>query len=152
MPKVTKYQYWFKLTFEDHINRICKKASAQLNALIRTSCYMDPLKWRLLMNAFFTSQFNYYPLTWIFHSIKLNNKLNSLHKWCLRLIYSGRFSSYEKLLDKNNSVPIYQKDLQKLLLPFDLKNSHSLDSFKSRIKDWQLQKCPFRLCNVILTR
>ena len=33
-----------KLTFEDHINRICKKASAKLNALGRVSYYIDPLK------------------------------------------------------------------------------------------------------------
>ena len=52
-----------KLTFEDHINRICKKASAKLNALSRISYYMDPLKRRLLVNAFFTSQFDYCPLT-----------------------------------------------------------------------------------------
>ena len=32
-----------KLTFEDHINRICKKASAKLNALDGISYYMDPL-------------------------------------------------------------------------------------------------------------
>ena len=38
-----------KLTFEDHINRICKKASAKLNALGRISYYMDPLKQRLFV-------------------------------------------------------------------------------------------------------
>ena len=33
-----------KLTFEDHINRICKTSSAKLNALSRISYYMDPSK------------------------------------------------------------------------------------------------------------
>ena len=105
-----------KLMFGDHINRICKKASAQLNALGRTSYYMDPLKRRLLVNAFFTSHFNYCPLNWMFHSRKLNNKINRLHERCLRLIYSDRGSSYEELLDKDNSVPIHQKNLQKLAI------------------------------------
>ena len=41
-----------KLTFEEHINRICKKASARRNALSRISYYIDPLKRRLLVNAF----------------------------------------------------------------------------------------------------
>ena len=63
-----------KLTFEDHINRICKKASAKLNTLSRISYYMDPLKRQLLVNAFFTPLFNYCPLTWMFHSRKLNSK------------------------------------------------------------------------------
>ena len=73
---------------------------------------MDPLKRRLLVNAFFTSQLNYCPLTWMFHSIKLNNKINRLQKVCLA--YSGRISSYDELLDKDNSLPIHQKNLQKL--------------------------------------
>ena len=64
-----------KLTFEDHINRICKKTSVKSNALSRISYYMDPLKRRLLVNAFFTPQFNYCPLTWMFHSRKLSNKI-----------------------------------------------------------------------------
>ena len=87
-----------KLTFEDHINRIGKKASAKLNALSRISYYMDPLKRRLLVN--------YCTLTWMFHSRKLNNKINRIHKRCLRLICRDRISLYEELLDKDNSVPI----------------------------------------------
>ena len=32
------------------------------------------------------------------------------------------------------------------MLPVDLKNSDSLDSFKSGIKNWQPQECPCTLC------
>ena len=60
-----------------------------------------------------TSQLNYCPLTWMFHCRKLNNKINRLHERCLRLIYSDRIFSYEELLDKDNSVSIHQKNLQK---------------------------------------
>ena len=105
-----------KLTFEEHINRICKKASAKLNALGRISYYMSPLKRRLLVNAFFTCQFNYCSLTWMFHSRKIKNKINRLNERCLRLIYNDRGSSYEELLDKDNSLPIHQKNLQKLAI------------------------------------
>ena len=140
------------------------------------------------------------------HSRKLNNKINRLHKRCLWLIYSDRISSYEEVLDKDNSVPIHQKNLQKLaiemfktytrmapqimnevflrnyglnynlrrhpefasrainivyygseslsflgpeireMLPLDPKNSDSLESFKSGIKNWRPQECPCRLC------
>ena len=104
------------LTFEEHINRICKKASAKLNALGRILYYMDPLKRRLLVNAFFTSQFNYCPFTWMFHSRKINNKINRLHESCLWLIYNDRGSSYEELFDKDNSLPVHQKNLQKLAI------------------------------------
>ena len=101
-----------KLTFEDHINRICKKATTKLNVLSRISYYMDHLKRRLLVNAFFTSQFNYCPFTWMFHSRKLN-KINRLYKRCFRLIYNDWIASYEELLDKDSYVPIHQKNLQK---------------------------------------
>ena len=52
----------------------------------------------------------------MFHSRKSNNKINRLHERCLRLIYSDRGSSYEELLDNDNSVPIHQNNLQKLAI------------------------------------
>ena len=45
------------LSFEDHINNICKKASQKLNALARVSSYMDIHKRKLLMKSFITSLF-----------------------------------------------------------------------------------------------
>ena len=99
-----------KLTFEDHINRICKKARVKLKTLSRISHYMDHLKRQLIVNILFTSQFNYYPLPWMFHTGKLNTNINRLYERCLRLIYSDRISSYEKLFDKDNSVPIHQNN------------------------------------------
>ena len=54
------------LNFEDHIGSICKKAGAKLNALTRIVNHMPFQKRKLLMNAFFTSQFSYCPLTWMF--------------------------------------------------------------------------------------
>ena len=75
------------LNFEDHIGSICKKAGAKLNALTRIANHMPFQKRKLLMNAFFTSQFSYCSLTWMFHSRKLNNKINRLHERCLRVVY-----------------------------------------------------------------
>ena len=40
-----------KLTFEDHINSICKKANAKLNVLSQVSQYMDSIKRRLVNTA-----------------------------------------------------------------------------------------------------
>ena len=41
-----------KLAYQDYRNRICNKASPKLNVLSRISYYLDPLKRRLLVNAF----------------------------------------------------------------------------------------------------
>ena len=56
------------LSFNKHINNLCKKASAKLNALARIAGYIDFPKRRLIMKAFITSQFGYCPLIWMFHS------------------------------------------------------------------------------------
>ena len=45
------------LTFENHINKICKKASQKLNVLARIAPYMNIQKRRTIMKSFVTSQF-----------------------------------------------------------------------------------------------
>ena len=55
------------LTFENHINNICKKASQKLNALARVAPYMNTQKRRIIMKPFVTSQFGYCLLIWMFH-------------------------------------------------------------------------------------
>ena len=54
------------LKFNKHIEDICKKALQRLNALARLAPYMGATIKRVLMNAFFKSQFNYCPSVWIF--------------------------------------------------------------------------------------
>ena len=66
------------------------------------------------MNAFFDSQFNYSPLIWMFHSRNLNNKINRLHERCLRVIYNDKTSSFEQLLENDNSVSIHHRNIQKM--------------------------------------
>ena len=51
-----------KLTFEKHITDICRKASRKIYALARIAQHMHLFKRRIVMNAFFNSQFNYCPL------------------------------------------------------------------------------------------
>ena len=51
-----------KLKFNKHIEDICQKASQKLNALARLAPYMGTTKKRILINAFFKSQFNNCPL------------------------------------------------------------------------------------------
>ena len=52
------------LSFEKHINNLCKKASQKLNALARISGYINLQKRRVIMKSFITSQFGYCPLSW----------------------------------------------------------------------------------------
>ena len=75
---------------------------------------MDFAKMRLLVHAFFSSQFNYFQLVWICHNRTNNNKINHLHERCLRLIYTGKRSSFEDLLEKGGSVSIHYTNLRTL--------------------------------------
>ena len=68
-------------------------------------------------------QFNYVPLIWMLHSRKKNNKIKYLPERCLRLIYNDKRSSYENLLEKDNSVSIHNKNIQALAIEmFKVKN------------------------------
>ena len=42
----------------------------------------------------------------------MNNKINRLHEWCLRIEHSDKKSSFEKLLEKDGSVTIHTRNFQ----------------------------------------
>ena len=50
------------LNVDDPISDLCKKPSRKISALARITLFMRLNKRKLLMNAFFTSQFSYCPL------------------------------------------------------------------------------------------
>ena len=53
-----------KLSSDDHISDLCKKASRKIHALSRVALYMNISKRRILMNALFKSRFSCCPLIW----------------------------------------------------------------------------------------
>ena len=71
---------------------------------------------KLLLNAFITSQFSYAPVVWMFHSRKLNNRINHIHERVIRLVYKDYTSSFDELLFKDNSFRIHHRSLQKLAI------------------------------------
>ena len=94
-------------------------------AFVRESCFfhlqngkpkflnfMDLAKRKTLMKAFITSQFNYCPLVWMFHSRQLNNLINKIHESALRLLYKDNKLTFNDLLELHNSVTIHQRNLQ----------------------------------------
>ena len=102
------------LNFNDHISDLCKKASRKISALARVTPFMGLSKRKLLMNAFFTSQFSYCPLIWMCHSRSNNRKINMLHERCLRIVYNDKQFSFTKLLNKDSSVLIHIRNIKRL--------------------------------------
>ena len=66
------------------------------------------------MKTFIQSQFNYCPLTWMFHNSTFNNEINKLHEKALRIVYKNASLTFQELLDKNESITIHQRNLQRL--------------------------------------
>ena len=99
------------LNFNDHISDLYKKASRKISALARVTPFMGLSEKKLLMNAFFTSQFSYCPLTWMCHSRTNNRKINMLHERFLRIIYNGKQSYFTELRNKGNSVSIHIRNI-----------------------------------------
>lgn len=77
-----------KLNFNEHVRNLCNKASNKVQALARTILHMPVTQRKLLLNAYFLSQFGYCCLVWMNHSRILNNCINGSHERALRLLYS----------------------------------------------------------------
>ena len=75
---------------------------------LKKTVYMDIQKWRTIMKSCITSQFSYCPLVWIFHSRKLNNKINAIHEKVLRIDWCDKHSPFQQSLD--NSVSMHHRN------------------------------------------
>ena len=102
------------LDLNDHVSKLCKRGNQKLHALSRISKYLSKDKLNIIMKTFVQSQFNYCPLTWMFHNRTLNNNINTLHERTLRIVYKNDNLTFQELLDMNNSITLHQRNLQRL--------------------------------------
>ena len=75
-----------ELNFNEHVSSLSKKASKKLNALSRIASCMTFEQRRLILNSFITSDFSYCQIVWMFHSKKLNERINHIHERLLRIV------------------------------------------------------------------
>ena len=68
-----------------------------------------------IVNLFITSHFSHYPLVWMFHSRRLNNRIDHIHERALKIIYQDYNSSFKELLRKDSSLTIHQRNLKLLV-------------------------------------
>ena len=50
----------------------------------------------------------------MFHSRKLNTKINRLHEYCVRIVYSDKRSFFGELLETDNSFKMHHRNIQVL--------------------------------------
>ena len=81
-----------KLTFDSHIDRICKKADQKLSALSQILAFIDLNKKQILFQSMIKLQFSYCPLIWMFFSRKSNNYMNKIYERSLRIVTNDKNS------------------------------------------------------------
>ena len=112
-----------KLTFKQHVTKICKQTSKKLHALGRISNFIEGNKLKIIMKTFIENEFNYCPLVWMFHNRTLNNKINKLHERALRITYRDDTSPFDELLLKDQTFTVHERNIQKLAtLMYKVKN------------------------------
>ena len=101
------------LNFSEYVSKLSK-------------LYLSADKLKHLMKSFIASQFNYCPLSWMFHNRTLNNKINKLHERALRLVYKKYDYTFQELLVMDSSVTIHDRNLKRLSTEmFKVKNKLS---------------------------
>ena len=78
--KLLGVKIYNELNFNEHISSLFKKACQKLNAHSRVAHCTKFGQRRLVLNSLITSHFSYSPLVWMFHSRKLNERINHIHE------------------------------------------------------------------------
>ena len=105
-----------KLCFDNHISRLCTRATRQTNALSRIIKYV-PLDWRInIHNAFIASDFNYYKTVWHFWSNRSAYTIEKFDKKALRVILNNYESPCTTILKNVSRPPLYAGRLKSIVL------------------------------------
>ena len=103
-----------KLTFNEHINNLCRNASYKSYALRRIRKYLTEDQARFLCSAFINSQFNYAPIIWMFCRKTQSLKIQKIHHKALKVVFNSD-DDYDELLQTSNEITIHQKHLHALI-------------------------------------
>ena len=83
---------------------------------MRMKRFLSLEKQRILFKAFIESQFKYCPLVWMFYGRNVNDKINKLHERSLRMVYDDYTTTFEELLERDNSFSIHHQNIQTLMI------------------------------------
>ena len=89
-----------KLTLKEHVEGLCKKASQKVIAVARLSFLMRFEQRKRIVNLFIASHFSHCPLVWMFHSRRLNNRIDHIHESALKLFIKIMISLLKNYLEK----------------------------------------------------
>ena len=135
--------HFFVISADDS-KKLVTFGKSVVSVLARSSKLMSFKQKRILMKTFVESQFLHCPLIWMFHSRKVNSKINYLQERFLRIVYNGFITSFEDLLKKDNSFKIHHRIIQSLAIELfkvekGIANPILCDIFPLRSIDYNLR-------------
>ena len=104
-----------KLTFKQHVSKICKNANNKLSAINRLRNLINTSQTKSLINTHVLSYFFYCPLIWMFLNKNENEQINKVHKRSLKIIHNNYSSNFEELLLIDDSTKIHTRHLRMLM-------------------------------------
>ena len=142
--KLLRIELDYKLNFEPHISKLCKKVATKLNVLKRLRAYIGFKERNFLVHSFIYSNFNYCPLVWHFCSAKSMQKIEKIQERALRFLYHDYSSSYNELPSKSQRCTMHVSRLRTLSLEIlktlnDLNPPFMKDIFQIRTSNYSMR-------------
>ena len=106
----------WKLTFNKHVNALCKTANKKASALMRLRNDLSTSQKLILYQSFVRSKFGYCPLVWMFCGKTANKKIDSVQKRALQAVYNDFNLPHESLCSKGNHLKVHLENLKWLLI------------------------------------
>ena len=131
------YESWIR-----PVNRICKSAANQLNALIRLKRFLGFQERKAPVKSFVLSNFNYCTLVWTFANSKSLTKIENLHKRALRFMLDDYSSSYKSISEKPIKFSVDFKRKHKLCIEIYKTLNNLNRSFVKEILEPRLSSRP----------
>ena len=113
---VTKETINNKLTFDNHVAKICRKVSQQIAVLKRMKKMLPFETRRDRYLTFILLHFNYCSETWNFCSESATDKLERLNERAIRFVFRDTYTSYSELLNALGLSSLKQQRLIKITL------------------------------------
>ena len=112
------------LSFKSHLNTKIKKANSKIAMIKRNQHFLTFQQRKIVLSSFVHCHFNHAPLSWMFQSREINNKINRVQERALRILYHDEQNSYEHLLKRDGGFTVHERNIQLLLTEmFKAKNN-----------------------------
>ena len=113
--KLLGVQFDNMLSFDAHVDEICRKAGRKLNVLARLSKTLDFESKLTLFHCFVLSHFEYCAVVWHFCSRDKMRKMEKIQKQALRYVFNDYTSCYTELLRKADKTLLYVQRMRSIL-------------------------------------